>query len=357
MSNFAAKVRRVPQHCVWDITTACNLRCLHCELSAGRRDADELSTDEALALAADLAEAGCGRVSLTGGEPLLRPDWPVIAERLSRAGIRVSIVTNGLQVDDATVEQMVAAGVSGVSVSLDGLEPVHNRIRVASTRPKRASSSFESAVRALGCVVASPLRSAVITHINRWNLPHLEQMHALLVELGVEVWQVQLAYPYGRLLEIREPYLIDPKQLPELAAQLANFARQDKLRLVVADSIGYYGPHEPLLRRSMDGRRTFWMGCMAGCLGVAVCSNGDVKGCPTHPPEFVVGNVRKERFADIWADRSRFAYNTEWREELLQGECARCTYRRVCRAGCTSTAYAVTGSIYDNPYCLQRGQA
>ena len=281
----------------------------------------------------------------------------MIAERLSRAGIRVSIVTNGLQVDDATVEQMVAAGVSGVSVSLDGLEPVHNRIRVASTRPKRASSSFESAVRALGCVVASPLRSAVITHINRWNLPHLEQMHALLVELGVEVWQVQLAYPYGRLLEIREPYLIDPKQLPELAAQLANFARQDKLRLVVADSIGYYGPHEPLLRRSMDGRRTFWMGCMAGCLGVAVCSNGDVKGCPTHPPEFVVGNVRKERFADIWADRSRFAYNTEWREELLQGECARCTYRRVCRAGCTSTAYAVTGSIYDNPYCLQRGQA
>ena len=45
-----------------------------------------------------------------------------------------------------------------------------------------------------------------------------------------------------------------------------------------------------------------------------------------------------------------------WNEELLEGECAACTFRKVCRAGCTSMAYAVTGTIYDNPYCLQRAR-
>ena len=96
---------------------------------------------------------------------------------------------------------------------------------------------------------------------------------------------------------------------------------------------------------------------MAGCLAVAIASNGDVKGCPTHPSPFVVGNVRREALRTIWEDRSRFAYNTDWKEELLEGGCARCDFRRLCRAGCTSMAYAVTGTIHDNPYCVQRVRA
>ena len=56
----------------------------------------------------------------------------------------------------------------------------------------------------------------------------------------------------------------------------------------------------------------------------------------------------------IWADESRFAYNTDWQEGNLTGACAACPYRRVCQAGCTSLAYSVTGSIYENPYCLHR---
>ncbi|HOU90550.1 MAG TPA: SPASM domain-containing protein, partial [Polyangiaceae bacterium] len=92
----------------------------------------------------------------------------------------------------------------------------------------------------------------------------------------------------------------------------------------------------------------------AGCRVVALGANGDVKGCPSHPREFVVGNVRETPLAALWADARRFAYNTAFREELLEGACAECAYRKVCRAGCTSMAYAVTGTIYDNPFCLQR---
>lgn len=179
-------------------------------------------------------------------------------------------------------------------------------------------------------------------------------MHELLVQLGVELWQVQLAFPLGRALQIPVPYVIDPAMLPGLQEQLVALRRAGRMSIIVADNIGYYGRLEPLLRTSVGGEATFWTGCMAGCLGVAIASNGDVKGCPSHPPSFVVGNVRSEPFSAIWSDRARFGYNTAWREDLLVGACATCCYRRICRAGCTSMAYAVTGTIYDNPFCVLR---
>jgi radical SAM protein with 4Fe4S-binding SPASM domain len=350
--NVAAHLPRVPEIGFWEITDACNLRCIHCEADAGRAAPDELSTEEALQLAADLAAAGCRRMNLTGGEPLVRRDWPVIAQRLSELGIAVSIITNGVLVDPETVQRMLEAGVSGLSVSLDGSREVHDTIRVAA-RPGSASR-YDAALGAIELAVSSPLQTAVITQVHRHNLHDLGRMYEQLVSLGVDVWQVQVCMPLGRLLRLRRRYLIDPVELHDLQDQLAAFIADGRMRIAVADNIGYYGPREPRLRGSLTGTQTFWMGCLAGCRVVALCANGDVKGCPSHPREFVVGNVRSTPFSEIWADGQRFSYNTAWNEQLLEGGCRRCPYRRICRAGCTTMAYAVTGTIYDNPYCVQR---
>src|SRR5512136_2671169 len=121
---------RVPRSCFWEITQACNLRCIHCEASAGDTAADELSTTEALALADALAELGTRDVQLTGGEPLVRPDWPVIAERLVQRGVNVVVISNGLALGERVIARLVRLGVKGVSVSLDGDRTVHDRIRV-----------------------------------------------------------------------------------------------------------------------------------------------------------------------------------------------------------------------------------
>ena len=74
---------------------------------------------------------------------------------------------------------------------------------------------------------------------------------------------------------------------------------------------------------------------------VETLANGDVKGCPSHPTSFVVGNVRRAPLSQIWEDPSHFTYNTRWDESLLEGACARCDFRRICRGGCTTMAYAV----------------
>jgi radical SAM protein with 4Fe4S-binding SPASM domain len=342
---------RVPRSCFWEITQACNLRCIHCELSAGDAAPDELSTTEALALADALAELGCRDVQLTGGEPLVRPDWAVIAERLVQLGMNVFVISNGLRLGAPVVDRLVSLGVKGVSVSLDGSRGVHDSIRVPA---HGSASSYDAVVAAITRLVASPLRTAVITQVHRGNLDDLPRMYAELVALGVDVWQVQICMPLGRLLKYREQYLVEPEQIASLQEQLAGFIRDGRLRIAVGDNIGYYGRHEPLLRGSVMGVESFWAGCIAGCQVIAICANGDVKGCPSHPREFVVGNIRQTPLGTIWREAERFAYNTRWDGQLLEGFCKTCPYRWLCRAGCTTMAYAVTGTIYDNPYCSQR---
>jgi radical SAM protein with 4Fe4S-binding SPASM domain len=309
---------------------------------------DELSTEEALSVCDALAELGCQQCNVTGGEPLLRQDWPLICQRLSSRGIRVTLLSNGSLIDAEIVQRAIGCGVAGFAISLDGLPATHDRIRVW----PGGSSAFACALAAARLVKSAKLSLAVITHITRWNLGELEAMHNLLRELDVDLWQVQLGLPLGRLRTIEEPYMIEPSDLPVLAGLLCRrIQAEPRPRIAVTDTIGYYTACEPILRG-----KNIWTGCYAGVLTMGIDSNGDVKGCSCLPREFVAGNLRRRSLADIWADESGFAYNTDWQEGNLTGACAECPYRRVCRAGCTCLAYSVTGSIYENPYCLHRVQ-
>ena len=350
--NPAAFLERIPDHCFWEITDACNLRCIHCEADSGRASPDELSTDEALRLVDDVAACGCRHVCLTGGEPLVRPDWSAIAERFVARGVEVTVVSNGLRVDDRTVATMQKVGVAGVSVSIDGRQPVHDAIRI---RPQpRDESVYDLALAAIERSKRAGLKVAVITQVHRHSLADLEVLYDLFATLDVNVWQLQICMPLGRLIRFRDEYLLEPRQLPELIAKIEGFIQAGRVPILVADNIGYYGRSEPLLRSSTRPRRTFWTGCLAGCRMVAICSNGDVKGCPSHPRQFVVGNIRDTPLAALWADPGNFAYNTAFDSSRLEGLCASCAYREICRAGCTTMAFATTGTIYDNPFCLQR---
>ncbi len=345
-------VERVPKHVIWEITTACNMACIHCEGSAGRRDRAELSTNEALALCDELVASGCEQCNLSGGEPMLRRDWPQLCERLARSGVKVALVTNGSRLDARAVGQAIEAGVFSVALSVDGLRETHDRIR-----PFRSArgSSFDDVMAAIGALEQAPVEIAVITHVNRWNFDQLGDIHELLHGKSVRHWQLQLGIPLGRQRQIEAPYMIAPAQLATLAKRLVALRESRKPPLLrITDSIGYYTACEPSLRTTSRGEASFWTGCYAGILAMGIESNGNIKGCSSLPSEFVAGNVRETPLREIWADEERFGYNTRWNEAGLTGYCAQCAYRRLCRAGCTSLAFSVTGTVYDNPFCLHR---
>ncbi len=352
--NVATYLPRVPVSCFWEITEACNLRCTHCEANAAIAASDELNTAEALDALERLRRLGCENLYLTGGEPLVREDWPEIAFAASRLGIAVSVISNGVLVDRVSIQKMQDAGVFGLSISLDGTRAIHDKIRLPAY--DCTPSSYDSAIQAVELGVASNLMTAVITLIHRNNIGQLRQLYELLVSLRVTVWQLQICMPLGRMRHHQSRLLVDPEELPALEREIVTLIEDGRLRIAVGDNIGYYGRNEPVLRGSVRGIKSFWMGCFAGCRIVALCANGDVKGCPSHPRELAVGNLRKQPLEEIWNDATRFYYNTAWDDTKVSGDCRACPHKELCRAGCTTMALATAGTHYENPYCVSRVQ-
>jgi radical SAM protein with 4Fe4S-binding SPASM domain len=330
-------------------------------VGGGPAGADELTPSEALGVADQLAELGVGVVSLTGGEPLMRGDWLDIARRIRGHGMRLRLAANGHGLDDAVLARLVELGTESFAVSVDGPREVHDRLRRGSAGE---GSPFDEAVAALERLRRSPIRGAAITTVARGNLDSLEAVRVLLLSLGARHWMVQLAHRTGRLragVGIGDAEPIEPDDLPRLARFLVGAGLDRRLPLIVHNTIGYLSPEEPLLRR--DGaarRRGFWAGCGCGRTTVGIAPNGDVKGCANQVgAPFVVGNVRTERLADIWADRARWHW-LDPEPSRLRGACAACALgATICQAGCTALAFGATGELFDNPYCLRtvRGQA
>lgn len=344
------RVPREPETCIWELTRRCNLRCIHCENCCGELSARELSDEQIEATARELARLHCRQVHVTGGEPLLHPRWDGLCRMFSGLGLRVSLITNGTLLDDAHLARAIAAGVHAVGISIDGLQATHDGIRV---RPGGGESPWRLAMAAVERASAR-VETVVITAVNRRNLAELPALRRALADAGVRRWQIQLVIPVGRALEIGEPFVLAPAHLEQLMAFIAEARRGGEGPAIdTSDTIGYYTEHE-LALRGPAARPSLWTGCQAGIRAVAITYDGRVRGCSILPPEFDAGDVHDENFATIWNDAGRFAYSTRFDAANLAGACGRCKVGPLCRAGCTTMAYWTTGSIYSNPFCLQR---
>lgn len=335
---------KAPKFCVWELTLACNAKCIHCGSTAGKARGDELTTAEALELVGELAASGCYSVTLSGGEPLVRRDWPEIAAAIREGGMRLEMITNGLAVE-AQADAVAAAGFFAVTMSVDGTESVHDRLRGTPGGLKRllrgAASLKERGVRLGAC-----------TQVNRLNLPVMDEIHAMLRENGFDGWQIQLTMPMGLASAGDEGICIAPEQLPELEPKILEYQRDPEFFCQASDNVGYMNRHEPRLRSGTGRDGAFFNGCHAGLSVVGITSDGRVRGCLSLPPDFDEGSVRERPFGEIWYDPSAFAWNRSPGAKKLGGECAKCPFGKICRAGCTCMAHASTGATGHNPYCL-----
>ncbi len=167
--------RPTPLHVSWVVTSRCNLRCAYCDRP--ENDPGELDSTAALKLADDLARAGCVRLSLTGGEPLLRDDLPIIMARARRLGLRMNINTNGL----LAPKRMNAIRLADeVVISLDGPEEIHDAVR--------GLGSFRGAMTGAEAVREARLPLTFYTVIGRRNADRLEDVVEIAEREGARVF-------------------------------------------------------------------------------------------------------------------------------------------------------------------------
>jgi MoaA/NifB/PqqE/SkfB family radical SAM enzyme len=161
--------RRI-SYAVWEITLKCNLACQHCGSRAGHARSEELTTAEALNLVQQLADVGIQEVTLIGGEAFLRDDWLEIASAITKAGMVCGMTTGGYGITLETARRMKEAGIKVVSVSVDGLQDTHNRLR-------GKSESWQWAFKTMGHLKEAGLSFGCNTHKSMSGLRKLGFSH------------------------------------------------------------------------------------------------------------------------------------------------------------------------------------
>src|SRR5690554_6210586 len=207
-----------PALAVWELTLACDHRCIHCGPRAGEARPDELSTDEALRLVDDLAEAGVGEVVLIGGEAYLRNDFLLIIRRIRERGMTCTMTTGGLGLTRTRAEAMAEAGVQSVSVSIDGLEANHDKLR---DRP----GSWKHAFKALENLRGAGIKIAVNSQINQINFGDHKPLLELIADAGIHSWQLQITVAHGNAASNAD-IILQPYMFLELFEQLDRIVDQ-----------------------------------------------------------------------------------------------------------------------------------
>ena len=328
--------------CVWEITLACCFACKYCGSKGGRARDNELTTEECLDVADQLASLGCRRVSLIGGEVFMRRDWDVIAKRLSSRGVRVSIVTNGYMFSPALIRTLQDAGVESIGVSIDGTRETHDKYR--------QNGSFDRAVQAILTLSGSGIPVSVITTLHHENAEELEQMYEIFRQLPVWAWQLQACSPMGNAAASNIDYRFDPRAVISFIERNSASA---PFVMGIADNIGYYTESEGSLRGNGSGK-AYFRGCRAGLTAIGIDSVGNVRGCESmYDDVFNEGNLRDRTLSDIWNDPNSFSYNRQFTVDRLTGPCRECEFGPYCAGGCRSYNYFTHRKLYEAPACAR----
>ncbi len=332
--------KHIPLSVAWELTLTCNMHCMHCGSFAGDTRAHELNTAEALDLCSQLQSLHTKYINLTGGEALLRKDWYDISKEIKDRGMEVSILSNGLILNEKILSQLQNVGVYAIAISLDGGTPqTHDMIR-------GVPGSFEKCLSGLEAFKKEELPTTVITTVHKGNIQELPLIRDTI--LGkTKAWQIQIAVPIGRFpIE----YTLSKEEFYAVALFIAAMKKRysvKELAVMGAHSIGY---HSQLIRSTMVS--PVWNGCQAGLSVLGIQSDGSIKGCLSLPDSYIEGNIRQRRLADIWNDPHAFSYTRNCTTSDLQDHCATCRFGKTCRGGCTTVSASLTGAPHKDPYCL-----
>jgi len=338
-----------PGHPVWEVTAACNLRCIHCHAGSGKPDPQELNTDEGKRLIDELAAMDEFRTLIfTGGEPLVREDIYELLRHAQQAGFANIIATNGTLIDEETAYKLKDHGVVCHAISVDAADPaVHNFIR---NKPE----AFDLALRAIEATKKAGILLQINTTAMEYNMSHLGDLIDFVSAQDAGIMLMYQLVAVGRGEKISNATLKKSanRRLSELIT-----AKQRNVQTVIEPVAGpQYWPHMLKARGFDSGRRLklaekVFHGCAAGRGFVYIKANGDVWPCPF--VEVSGGNVRERAFRSIYEDSQVFR-DLRRREQTLKGMCGECDFRTVC-GGCRGRALAYSGDyLAEDPRCFIR---
>jgi mycofactocin radical SAM maturase len=312
----------------WELTYACNLACVHCLSSSGRRDPRELTTAECMSVIEELQRMQVFYVNIGGGEPTVRKDFWELLDHAAEHHVGVKFSTNGSRIDAERAAWLAASDYVDVQVSIDGATAAVNDA-------VRGPGSFDTAIGALENLAAAGFeRPKISVVVTRHNAGQLDQFKAIADRYGAQLRITRLR-PSGRGADVWDELHPTAAQQRQLYEWLLEHGEE----VLTGDSffhLSAYGEALPGLNL-----------CGAGRVVCLIDPVGDVYACPfAIHEEFLAGNVREPRgFEGVWRDSELF---TELRRPQSGGACGSCGHYDACRGGCMAAKF-FTGLPLDGP--------
>ena len=318
-----------------ELTYRCPLHCPYCSnplsLAAYR---DELTFDEWSRVLSEAHDLGVLQLHLSGGEPLQRRDLLQIVAQARELGFYTNLITSAFSLTPAKAEQLKAAGLDHVQISIQAADPVLSD-HIAGTPSYHRKIAAALTVKALGF----PLTLNVVLH--RQNIDQVAAILALAEELVADRLELANTQYYGWALHNRAALLPTWDQLqraePIVQAARARLAGQMQIIYVIPD---YYSRYP---KPCMGG----W-----GRQQLTVTPNGDVLPCPAagQLSALPIENVRQHSLAWIWDDSPMFNRfrGVDWMPE----PCRSCPRQAIDFGGCRCQAFQLTGdAAVTDPVC------
>jgi len=332
-----------PYHVVWEITTRCNLNCIHCYASSVDSTQQELTTAEGKRLLDQIAAADKFRmIVITGGEPLLRKDIFEIVEYVGKLGFHIIFSTNGTLLTPGMAKDLAKLGVANFSISLDGFtSQCHETIR-------RKAGCFDKAIEGIKAAAQTDACLQINFTAMQQNLAELPGIIDLSESLNTDIIMVFQAIPPRRERGALE---LTAEQQMGLMRTLAEKQKSTRSLIIPVCCPEYW----PMLIENKKGSRggkalnKAFAGCGAGNGFGYVRFDGDVWPCNFIPVS--AGNVRDKSFTEIW-EGSPLLQSYRHQPRPIKGVCGDCNYLKIC-GGCRGRALAHTGdSFAADPLCL-----
>lgn len=334
----------------WEITSKCNLKCVHCRSSSGiHSSVGSFTPEKARGFLDEIATFAKPVIVLTGGEPLMRPDVFEIASYGTEKGFRMALATNGLLVNDEVCENIKKSGIRIVSLSLDGsTAATHDDFR-------QQEGSFQGVMNAAEFFRKHEIPFIVNSSFTKRNQHEIEGCYKTAKSIGASAWYMFLIVPTGRGEEIMKE-LVSKEDYEDILEWHYGIEREE-LEMMVRPTCApqYYRVWKQ--KSDEEGKGTdrrnlsFGTGGGKGCIAAqSICfvsSEGNVFPCSYFP--LSAGNVLEESFEKIWKESKIFNDIRDFKS--YEGKCGVCKYLGVC-GGCRARSYAVTGDyMAEEPFC------
>ena len=331
----------------WHITDECDQRCKHCYIFSADncKKIQTMRWDEmkdTFFNCLDFCKV-YGRTPyfyITGGDPILHPDFWRLLELLHEHDVKFTILGNPFHLNDQVCRELKWYGCEKYQLSLDGLRETHDWFR----KP----GSYDCTLEKISCINQAGIRSVIMTTVSKTNRMEVPGIIDAVVAAGANIFAFSRYVPSGGDLdasmtsgEYRELLAVCDQKFKQYESEGCQtyFNKKDHLWTLYQYEIGEFAIPESAEKGMIYG------GCNCGNCHMTILPSGDVFAC-RRVAESKVGNVLTDRLADIWVTGME-----EYRGYQEFSKCAHCRLLSWCR-GCPAVAKGTYGSFYaDDPQC------